>query len=383
MSIIRVDDTTGAVLEVMDEGTILETLIDYFRTAQTSITDFNEGSEVRNLLGAVSLSQYELYYYIGLLFEMGYVQTAQGDYLDKIGILVNCYRQTANKSSGEVTFTIDGAIATDLLIETGNVVTCSSNYELTFTTTEDITILAGQTSASGAITADTGGLNGNVAATVIDTLEENTTGENITVNNAAPLTGGSDVEEDEEYRTRILEAGKALAMGNISWYKSLVGNVTGVHDCIVINMPFDQSFNVKILVNGDNKPTSTEVLESVEAIFVLDDNKIGGIKVMVDKPTYSVIDIDITLSVKSGYSFATVEANVESNIIDYFQGGTTTYEHVYNGLSIAQNVVISTISMIIGNTEGVEDWTITDPVANVLIGSENAAQIGTITITEA
>jgi len=383
MSIIRVDDTTGAVLEVMDEGTILETLIDYFRTAQTSITDFNEGSEVRNLLGAVALSQYELYYYIGLLFEMGYPQTAMGDFLDKIGVLVNCYRQTANKSSGNVTFTIDEAIATDVVIESGNVVTCSSNFELTFTTTADITIVAGQTSATGAITADTGGLAGNVAIGVIDTLEENTTGENITVTNAAALTGGSDTEEDEEYRARILEAGKALAMGNISWYKSLVGNVTGVHDCVVINMPFDQSYNVKILVNGDNKPTSTEVLESIEALFALDDNKIGGIKVLVDKPTYTVIDIDITLTVKDGHSFATVQADVEANIIDYFQGGTTNYNAIYTGLSIAQNVVISTISMIIGNTPGVEDWTITDPAANVLIGSENAAQVGTITITEA
>lgn len=383
MSIIRVDDTTGAVLEVLDEASILETLIDYFRTAQTNITDFNEGSEARNLLGAVALSQYELYYYIGLLFEMGYPQTAIGDYLDQLGVLVNCYRQTANKSSGTVTFTIDEAISTDILIETGNIVTCSSNYDLTFTLTEDVTILAGQTSASGPVIADNGGSIGNVAGAVIDTLEENTTDENITVTNASALMGGSDTELDEEYRARILEAGQALAMGNISWYKSLVGNITGVHDCTVINMPFNQSYNVKILVNGDNKPTTDEVIEDIEEIFTLEDNRIGGIKVIIDKPTYSVVDIDITLAVKDDYSFATVQADVEANIIDYFQGGTTNYNTVYTGLSIAQNVVISTISMIIGNTPGVEDWTITDPIANVLIGSENAAQVGTITITEA
>lgn len=383
MSILRVDDTTGAVLEVMDEGTILETMIDFFRTAQTNITDFNEGSEVRNLLGATALSNYELYYYIGLLFEMGYPQTATGDYLDKIGVIVNCYRQTANKSSGNIIFSLDAALATDLLIEAGTILTCSSDLELTFITTTDCTILAGTTSITCPITATTGGLNGNVAIGVIDTIQENTTGHNLIINNTAALTGGSDTEQDEEYRERILEAGKSTQMGNMSWYKSLVENITGVHDSSVINMPFDQSFNVKILVNGDNKPTSDEVLGSVEELFDLDTNKIGGVKVLVDKPTYSIIDFNITLSVTSGYSFETVKANVTANITDYFQGGTTTYNTVYTGLDIGENVVISTIQLIIGNTEGVSDWIINSPTENVLIGSVSAAQIGTITIKEA
>lgn len=382
MSIIRVDDTTGAALEVMDEGTILETLIDYFRTAQTSITDFNEGSEARNLLGAVALSQYELYYYIGLLFEMGYVQTAKGDYLDQIGVIVNCYRQTANKASGNVTFTIDDAIATDLVIEAGNVVTCSSNYELTFTTTSDITIVAGQTSASGAITADTGGLAGNVAIGVIDTLEENTTGENITVTNAAALTGGTETEGDEDYRVRILEAGKATAMGNIAWYKSIVNAITGVHDSLVLNTPFDENFTMIIYVNGDSKPTPDALITTVEEAFSTETNMIGGMSLQISKPSYTVQNITADVTIQSGYSFSTVQANIVSNITAYFQGGTTTYENIFPGLNIGDNIIVSVIQMIIGNTEGVQDFTLTSPTSNVVMGSITAAQLGTITITE-
>lgn len=382
MSIIRVDDTTGAVLEVMDEGTILETLIDYFRTAQTNITDFNEGSEARNQLGAVALSQYELYYYIGFLYEMTFVQTSKGDYLDSKGKEFNCYRLTANKATGTITLSIDDPLPTDLIIEAGNIVTCSSNYELTFTLDDDITILAGQTSATGPITSDTGGINGNVAIGVIDTLEENTTGENITVTNSAALTGGTETEEDENYRARILEAGKATAMGNIAWYKSIVNGITGVHDSLVINTPFDENFTMIIYVNGESKPTPDALITTIEEVFSTETNIIGGMSLQISKPSYTVQNITADVTIQSGYSFSTVQANIISNITAYFQGGTTTYENIFPGLNIGDNIIVSVIQMIIGNTEGVLDFTLTSPTSNVVMGSITAAQLGTITISE-
>ena len=42
----------------------VQRMVDYYRTAQSSITDFNEGSEIRNLLESIGLTTNNLQYLI-------------------------------------------------------------------------------------------------------------------------------------------------------------------------------------------------------------------------------------------------------------------------------------------------------------------------------
>jgi uncharacterized phage protein gp47/JayE len=188
------------VLETAD--VIIQRMVDYYRTAQSDITDFNEGSEVMNLLSSVGVSAYEIRYYIDYMLRMGYPHTAEGDYLDMIGVLVNCYRKSAVQAVGSVTYSLTAPVAYNIDIPDGSVITSSSDVSLAAQTVGDSTLVAGQTSILVVAEAQSGGPDGNVAIGVLDTLGDPI--DSLTVTNTVAFNGGTATESDGDYRTRIL-----------------------------------------------------------------------------------------------------------------------------------------------------------------------------------
>lgn len=142
------------------------------------------------------------------------------------------------------------------------------------------------------------------------------------------------------------------------------------------------NYDVQLLVNGTTKPTSAGVIEDVEDLFTDEDYMIGGINVLVDAPTFIETDINGTLSVQAGYVFGDVLSEVEDDIACYINGGTTSYGVEYTGLDVGDDIVKSTLDTIIANNPGHLDHNISSPASNVTIATDEAAQLGTITITE-
>jgi len=366
------------VLETADQ--IIQRMVDYYRTAQSDITDFNDGSEVMNLLSSVGVSAYEVRYYIDYMLRMGYPHTAEGDYLDMIGVLVKCTRKGSVQATGSVTYTLSAPVAYNIDIPAGSVVTSGSDISLGVETIPDSTLVAGQTSITILAEAQSGGTEGNVAIGILDTLGDPI--DALSVTNTVAFTGGEATESDGDYRVRILEAGKSGTVGSIAWYQILVEAITGVHDCAIINNPFGEAYNMTIYVNGTAKPTTDLIMADVEALFLLPANIIGGVNLIVSLPDYSVQNISANITIDPSYSWSNVSADIETNITAYFNGGTTTYGTVYDGLNIGDDIVQSRIEMIIGNTMGVTDYTLSSPSGNVVMTDNGAGELGTFTLTE-
>lgn len=363
---------------------IVQRMIDYYKTAygegNTKITDFNEGSEARNFLEAVSVSAYELRYWVDFLNRQGFPQTAVSGYLDLLGVQVNCYRKSAEKSTGYITFTTEAIKSYNITIPTGTQVKTGGIDGVYFVTTEQVILTAGTLSVNAPIEAVLAGEDYNVNAETIDELPNPI--DDLTVLNAAETAGGTDEETDAAFSERIIEAGQGGQVGTESWFQTMAESITGVHDAKVISNPDGEEYNVKVLVNGDITPTPTEVLNNVLALLNNADNKVAGLKITVDKPSYIETAVTADITIVDGYVWLDVKADIENNIDCYFNGGETTYGTEYSGFNIDDELIRTQLMQIINNTDGVLDYSLTAPADNVSTTEEDEVQMGVVTLTQ-
>jgi uncharacterized phage protein gp47/JayE len=368
----------------VERSEIVQRMVDYYKAAfsegNTQITDFNEGSEVRNFLESVSISAYQLRYWIAFMVRQAFPQTAVKGYLDLLGVMFNCYRKTAVKATGHVTLTTLGAKSYNITIPSGTQFKTGGSDGIYFITTEPVVLTAGNLSISPPIEAMVAGETGNVNAETIDELPNPI--DDLTVLNAAATTGGSNEEDDDTFRDRILEAGQAGQVGTEAWFKSMAESITGVHDAKVISNPADEDYNVKVLVNGIETPTPDSVINAVFALLTNEDNKVAGLKITVDKPNYISTAITASITIVDGYNWLEVKADIEGNLDCFFNGGITSNGVTWPGMNIDDELVRTQVMQVINNTEGVLDYTLTEPSANVTATEEDEVQLGIITLTQ-
>ena len=282
---------------------IVNQMINYYNlkheVGETVVTDFNEGSEIRNLLEAFAIGIYALLEEQHEATRIAFIESSDGGWLDKIGELpfIDLARDEGSEASGVVTFTVGSVQESDVFIPAGTMVQDSSN-EIDFTTSVDATIIAGEESVSVVVEAVGVGSDGNlgidkVTVIVTDNLVNT---ELVSVTNPEPMMGGSDYEEDDDYRARLLGNVQADGFGSQGWYRSLCEDVDGVHDVKLID---DSDYTKKVLVNGSVKPTPDSVLLDVLGELTVLDNLVVGHSFMVDTPSYTSVDLDISLDVVS------------------------------------------------------------------------------------
>lgn len=315
---------------------LVSQMINYYEqkleVGETRITDFNEGSEIRNLLEAFAILGYAIMEEQVESTKISFISLSYGDWLDRIGELpfIDLERQSGNVSSGSVTFTLEAPLSDNFTIPADTLLS-SSETELDFTTLSDCIILAGETSATAPCECLTEGTDGNVPAESIDTIEDDTIDtEIVSVSNEYAFELGMDYEEDEEYRERLLANVQADGFGSMGYYQSLGENVTGVHD---IKLVSDEIHTRKVLVNGYKKPTPDSVLLDVLTVYSSLENLVLGHSFTVDRPVYDEINLDITLSVATPVDEDMLKDNLEA-----FFDGTGFDRMEYTGLHIDEEL---------------------------------------------
>ena len=234
---------------------------------ETRVTDFNIGSEIRNLLEAITVPLYIMMEEENNLTEIGFLETAYGIWLDMHGNnpFIRLPRDTGLEATGYVTFTIPEALGTDTIIPADTLVANSSNG-LEYSVLNDTILPAGETSVTASIECLTVGADGNCDIGDIDTVSDiDTEIVGLTVGNENKITGGSDYEEDDEYRSRLLEYVRQDDFGSLPYYQRLC-NLDSVHDVLLVDDP-NETYSKIILVNGYTKPTPANVLAEVLELY--------------------------------------------------------------------------------------------------------------------
>lgn len=140
------------------------------------------------------------------------VRYASGIMLDLLGELVDVTRLPAQYSTTVLSFTVEETQDTDLVIPAGTGVE-NNGSTVTFSTDTDAVLVAGQLSVDVSATCDMAGAIGNdwqpgQITNLVDELGENI---DIGVANITATANGSDEEDDENLRERIMLAPESFS----------------------------------------------------------------------------------------------------------------------------------------------------------------------------
>lgn len=310
--------------------------LDKKEVGETQITDFNEGSEIRNLLEMFAVGIYALLEEQHEATRIAFISTSEGIWLDKIGELpfINLPRLTGNEAEGIVRFSIEEPAEEDIIIPAETFI--ATEEDIDFITSNDCTIYAGETYNTVHATCLIEGEEGNVdagAITIINDSDIDT--DTVSVTNDENFINGYSNEDDELYRTRLLENVQADGFGTVGWYKKLCEKVSRVHDVKLIS---DEDYTRKVLVNGYDKPTSDLVMLNVLIELSKLENIVLGHTFIVDKPDYT--DIDLTITIDTHKIF---EDNYLTLFIERLINGGNFDSITFAGINIGESLTSNQI----------------------------------------
>ena len=346
--------------EEISRNGLVQQMINFYglllEVGETRITDFNEGSEIRNFLETIAVDHYVILEDQNEHAKITFIDTAYGEWLDKHGQhpAIRLERNQGNEAVGEVTFTIPSVSTEQTIIPEGTLL-ASTETGLQFSTDYDAVIEIGDLNVDVQCTCMSVGEDGNVVSGSIDLIDDDFIDvHGITVTNTDAFTGGVDYEEDEAYRARLLEYVRREDFGSLPYYINLAETVPGVHDVKLVD---EVGVSKKILVNGDVKETSDTLL--VDVLTRFSDTRNLGINhtFNVAKPTFVKYSLEVTVDVDAELPTGTFE----DLLVKYVDGGYSTFDGriEFNGVRIGQSITkdeFVNALKIIGN---VADATIT------------------------
>lgn len=346
--------------EEISRNGLVQQMINFYglllEVGETRITDFNEGSEIRNFLEAIAVDHYVILEDQNEHAKITFIDTAYGEWLDKHGLhpAIRLERNQGNEAVGEVTFTIPAASTEKTIIPEGTLL-ASTETGLQFVTDYDAVIEIGDLNVDVQCTCMSVGEDGNVVSGSIDLIDDDFIDvHGITVTNTDAFTGGVDYEEDEAYRARLLEYVRREDFGSLPYYINLAETVPGVHDVKLVD---EVGITKKILVNGDVKETSDTLLVDVLTRFT--DTRNLGINhtFNVAKPTFVKYSLEVTVDVDAELPTGTFE----DLLVKYVDGGYSTFDGriEFNGARIGQSITKDEFVNALRIIDNVADATIT------------------------
>ena len=342
----------------------------------SGLTDFNEGSNIMNIFESVARP-----------IEQAYIDTRNGysNNLRAIPYSIFDFKQkTGQKASVQVVFTRNSASTFDSTIPVGTRV---SNGNLVFVTTEIGTIESGQTTSNSVeASAEEVGLKYNVAANTVKIIESSLSAEIVSVNNPLKATGGTDAET----QTQMLKRFKYMINGlQGSNRYGIIAGILGIEGVRSVGMiehfpPKSDIYNLTIYVDdGTGLLTEDIKNECIDLINGDDTAENPGLRaagVNVEVLPASPMEIYVKLT-------ATIYRVEEARVVDEI---TTKLQEYINGLGIHENVVLSSIIVLLKQISGVTDisglqvkvgssgeWS-TD---NVIVGNNQIARFNSADIT--
>lgn len=308
---------------------------------------------------------------------VAFPQTSYGQYLEFLGEMKGVFKHPATKSTGMVTITgrEGSTLRKGHLVGT---VSTDDRPSVEFTLDEDV--LIGQSEiATVKVTCTEYGRIGNVAKDTIKILVKYASGIE-SINNDEEFKSGTEVEDEELFRDRVLEAyGNEPLSGAKRDYERWAKEVIGVGN-VYVKPKWNGPGTVKILILDSNgKTASTELIEDVqEYISPIPRDGEGvapiGALVTVDTPDIVEINISAEFILDSNFVIENVIKTIKEQVGRYLQeidiGGQVTFK-----------AIESLIGSMIIRREGILDYsnlTMNGDTENIQLGDE-VASIGEVT----
>lgn len=269
-------------------------------------------------------------------------------------------RRAAEFAVGNVTFTgtINGTI-----IPAGTVLRTADGIE--YETDADATLTAG--TATAAVTAVVAGADGNADAGTSLTIVNPIAGINSAVTVAVGgLTNGSDVEDDDSLRARLLARIQQPPHGGADFdYEAWALEVPGVTRAWVYPQQLGIGTVSVLFVRDDDASIIPDAAEIEAVQDYIDERRPVTAEVFVLAPTPDTLDFTIELSPDTAAIRSAIEAELEDLLSREAEPGGTLY--------------LSRINEAISAAAGEFDHTLTVPAADVVSATGHMPVMGEIT----
>ena len=214
------------------------------------------------------------------------------------------------------------------------------------------------------------GVEGNVAIGTITELT-NSPATLISVTNPVAFTGGSDQEDTEDYRQRLLARIRQPLTGSVSDIQSWVMGVDGVNSATVFpndNMGTAAPGHVTVRISG---PGGTIPGSDVVAAAQSTLDALGLAQIAYHVTTFTAVSTNVTVDVTlaTGYLMSDVTAQVQTAVSNYI-----------NSLSIGGTLVIAGIIDAVFGLAGITDVVVTSPTSNQTTAATSKRTPGTISV---
>ena len=293
----------------------------------------------------------------------GFASTATEDYLDKKVAEQGLVRKQATFAKGVVTVTG----TPNAIIKSGDKV---SSETLIFTYIETKTIPSSGT-VNVSVQCDTAGSSGNVPAQSIKKFPVTLAGLTAVINSSA-LSGGYDVETDEELRQRYFDKVSApVSSGNKYHYINWAKEVIGVGDVKVIPL-WNGAGTVKVIIINSNRGAASQSLID-EVTTKIEDSRPIGASVAVESAVPLTINVSANLSLQANVSLETVVPKIEGLIGAYLK--RTAFSQDYISYAHIGGAILS--------VDGVLDYTdlkVNNSTSNITIAENEVAVLGAVTL---
>lgn len=329
---------------------ILQMMINYYNNKypDAQITDFNEGSQIRNLLEVFSTDIYHLEFQENSLLRQAFLTTATGYYLDLFGEEYGIKRNTALQAQGVVTFSISSPVNYPINIPANTRIT-NTETGLFYDTYISVEIPVGTTSITCPVRSMITGSKTNIPANSEFVFYNENLLNEVSISNSEDFTDGRDAESDEDYRERLLEAKTSDGFGSREYYVKL-GRVSGVHDIFLAD---SASYTAKVIVNGYSETSiSDDLLALVTAQYNNEKNIVYNHSFEVEKATFTNVTLEITIDVSSELQDSTLETIIKK----YFTGGVLSANNQqfnFKGCSVNSSLTRTELMNMVEEIDGV------------------------------
>lgn len=334
---------------------------------QNKITDFNEGSVASSFLETFARIVERLY----LDTKNGYANNLKAAAYS----IFNFKKKEGVKAGAKVIFSRSRERDYESVIPAG-VQVASGSY--IFITTETGKIKANEMNSNEiSVQAEKIGIEYNVAANSITTIETILPSDIVKVNNPLKASGGTNEESETEMLTRFKKYINGLQGTNNYGLLSAVLSLEGVRSAAIEEHfpPQNNIYNMTVYIDDGTGGLTPSLKEEIETVINGDDSAVnpgkraGGINVRVLAATPVVIDITGSCTIyRTDHSTAEFDIN-------------KAIEEEINGLGVNEDFILTSLILRLRRISYIKDVVINLPTQNISIGKNQIARFGTANIT--
>ena len=296
-----------------------------------------------------------------------YAQSATGKQLEYRAMERGISRKPAAAATGTLRFSRKTSLLYSVPIPAGTVCATSGVGAARYVTTEDSELHAVFLSVDVPARAVEPGSAGNTAEGTV-TVQVTPPASIEAVTNPVPFLGGTDAEDDDALRARLMDSwGEPATGSNASWYRQLAESFDGVYSANVVPLANGPG-TVAVYLAGSGEPASDSVVQQVQAAFAARGDLCAG--VTVKAATAVPVDVSCTIKAKPGQN--TIAVKMEAHVV---------IAYYFLALGVGDPVVLSAMTAKIFETGLVDDCTFTS-AGKTMAANEIAVQGAVVALVE-